>query len=72
MKYIFVVLVIILTSSCVESRYSYIVECDTGFKTPLSSSVYIKDGFIMWEWIPHEGYANFRKIKYGETCKIKK
>jgi hypothetical protein len=73
-KLLIVLLSVLLVSltGCGGSKMYY-VECDSGFKTTLSSRAYSEDGIISWR-ADELGAGNFyhtRKMNAGESCLTK-
>ena len=59
-------------SGCYGDK-KYYVECDSGFKTGLSSRAYSEDGVISWraDELGSGNYYHTRKMLTGESCLTK-
>ena len=72
-KLLAVLLSVLLVSLMGCKEKLYYVECDSGFKTTLSSRAYSEDGIISWR-ADELGAGNFyhtRKMNAGESCLTK-
>jgi len=65
-KTIFVCFILWLVAGCKSESQLWVVECDSGFKTPYSTSTGIHEGNIYWR--VKGGITNHRKMIPGEIC----
>ena len=67
MKYLNLILVTLILSGCVTTKYSQ-VKCNSGFKTPPSFLAYAHAGYVVWRESKN-GILKKKRIARNESCR---